>query len=619
MMNWWAISTFACGVFALCSGWAGGQTTDAERDFWSFRRLRDVTTPSVEDSSSCRTPIDRFILAKIEQRGLKPASPTARRTLIRRATLGLLGLPPTPQQSDGFVNDRRPDAWERTVDRLLASPHYGERWARHWLDVARFAESYGFEHDLDNDHAYHYRDFVIRSLNDDMPFDQFVRWQIAGDELAPDDSLARMATGFLAVGVRNADIAKVRVEQERYDELDDIASTIGTSMLGLSIGCARCHDHKYDPISQQNYYEFIAIFERTIRGEVELAVQPGDPPTKVLVAGDGITPLPRIYNPPPAFFEKTWFLERGDAKLKDHEVTPRFLDILTSQEWRPKHPQGADNRRAALARWISDHEEGAGALLARVIVNRLWQHHFGRGIVATPNDFGQRGTPPTHPDLLEWLSAELIRNDWQLKPLHRMILRSSTWQQAVLSEQRSEVDDELFRGHKLRRLEAESIRDQMLAVSGAWDNRMFGPGTLAEEQPRRSIYFRVKRSQQITMMALFDAPDALQSIGERPETTVAPQALTLLNASHIQNLATSFSRRLTATHASLPETVRAGYRETLGRFPTADELTTAIDFIEQQRRDYNDPDAGDPNSSIEHAVADFCQALFCLNEFIYVE
>jgi hypothetical protein len=592
-----AIIALSCGLVAISSSRAAGQVNKADRDFWSFRRLGTVTTPPVADASWRQTPIDDFILAKIELRGLMPAPSALRRTLISRATLDLCGLRPTPQQIEAFVHDDSQIAWERVIDRLLASPHYGERWARHWLDVVRFAESYGFEHDLDNEHAYHYRDFVIRALNDDMPFDQFVRWQLAGDELAPEQPLARMATAFLAIGVRNADIAKVRVEQERYDELDDIASTIGTSMLALSIGCARCHEHKYDPISQENYYQFIATFERTVRGEINLALRHGEVPTKVLVASEGITPLPRIYNPPPAFFETTWFLERGNARLKDHEVTPGFLDVLTSLDTYAKRERDGEKgnkgaptyRRAALANWISDHDHGAGALLARVIVNRLWQHHFGRGIVTTPNDFGQRGARPSHPELLEWLAVELIRNGWRLKPLHRSILLSSAWQQATLAAPRTKVDDALFRGHRVRRLEAESIRDQMLAISGTWNSRMLGPGTLAKDQHRRSIYFRVKRSQQIPLMALFDAPDGLQSIGERPQTTVAPQALTLMNANHIQALAASFARRLTKEGSSRSNVVRAGYREALGRSPTAKELARSMDFIVHQERHYETP------------------------------
>ena len=597
-MNYrWSIFVLYCGLAVLSTD-AGGQVTDADRQFWSFRPLGEVAIPVVKQSVWCGAAIDDFVLARMEQSESGPAPEASRRTLLRRVTLNLLGIAPTPQEIEDFQQDHSPHAWEKVVNRLLASPHYGERWARHWLDVVRFAESYGFEHDLDNDHAYHFRDFVIRALNDDMPFDRFVRWQLAGDELAPEQPLARMATAFLATGVRNADIAKVRVEQERYDELDDIASTIGIAMLGLSIGCARCHEHKYDPISQEDYYRFIAHFERTVRGEIDLAVRPGEKPERVLVAGEGITPLPRIYNPLPAFFETTWLLERGNAQLKDYQVTPGFPEVLTtlpatSEKNQTVSPgdrnQTPTFRRSALARWMTDAEGTAGSLLARVIVNRLWQHHFGRGIVDTPNDFGQRGARPTHPELLDWLAVELIRHDWQLKPLHRLILLSSTWRQATLDGPRTQVDDALFRGQRLRRLEAEAIRDQMLAISGEWDRRMFGPGSLEEHQPRRSIYFRVKRSRQVPMMTLFDAPDALQSICRRSESTVAPQALTLFNGEHVLSLAASFAERLISEHGSLAESLSAGFHEALGRRPTDVELRDAIRFVEEQQYEYTRP------------------------------
>lgn len=572
--------------------------TNADRRFWSFLPLAQPRLPEVKTSDWCETPVDRFILAGFERNDVPPATRASREKLIRRAKLVLLGLPPTPEEIDAFVADARPDAWPRLIERMLSSPHYGERWARHWLDVVRFAESYGFEHDLDNDHAYHYRDFVIRALNDDMPFDQFVRWQIAGDELAAENSLAWMATGFLAAGVRNADIAKVRVEQERYDELDDIVSTIGTSMLGLSVGCSRCHDHKYDPISQDSYYRLVATFERTIRGEVELEISAGKPASKVLVASESITPLARIYNPPPAFYKKTWFLSRGDAKLKEYEVSPGWLEVLTRADLDQRQAEvvareGKTYRRSRLARWITDTEHGAGALLARVIVNRVWQHHFGRGIVETPNDFGRRGARPTHPELLEWLAAELVNSQWNIKHLHRLILSSATWRQAALRERRSPGDEELFRGHKVRRLEAEAIRDAMLAASDSLDSRMYGPGTLAAEQPRRSIYFKVKRSQLVPMMTLFDAPDPLQSTGRRPETTVAPQALALMNAKHVRRLAERFAARISQAQQSphvgedqREASVRLAYRRALGRAPTDAELKQSIDFIRKQEAEY---------------------------------
>lgn len=579
--------------------------TDEQRRFWAFRPLA-VEPPRVapdpvtrrrdnrrRDKHWAANPIDRYILARLRQHALRPAGPVSRRKLIRRVTFDLLGLPPTPAEIDAFVNDTRPDAWPRLVERLLASPAYGERWARHWLDIVRFAESYGFEHDLDNEHAFHYRDFVIWALNRDLPYDQFVRWQIAGDELQPNNPLARIATGFLAAGVRNADIAKVRVEQERYDELDDLAATVGTSMLGISIGCARCHDHKFDPISQQNYYQFVATFERTVRGEVELPSLANSKKSKVLVAGEGVPPLARVYNPGPAFFTKTWFLRRGDARLKSHTVLPGFLEVLTPAdaspgEWhkRPATASGSTYRRSALAHWMTDVDRGAGALLARVLVNRLWQHHLGRGIVATPSDFGFRGERPSHPQLLDYLASELIRNRWSLKHVHRLILQSATYRQgrAVVPTQR---DATLFRGHRLRRLEAEVIRDQMLWLSGSIDRRMYGPGTLQEDHPRRSIYFRVKRSRLIPSMVLFDAPDALQGIGRRPTTTVAPQALALLNAPPFERLAVGFARRLRpAASRSLADAVRQAYREALGRSPVAEELNDAVAFIGQQTRAY---------------------------------
>ncbi|MEE3371993.1 MAG: DUF1549 domain-containing protein [Planctomycetota bacterium] len=576
------------------------EITEQDRQFWSFRPL-DLKLPEVLTQAATslqrswsQQPVDRYILARLQQAGLPPAAHGGRLQLLRRGMLDLLGLPPSVLEQERVSGRDTPDSWSRVVDQMLASPHYGERWGRHWLDVVRFAESYGFEHDLDNPNAFHYRDFVVRSLNQGLPFDQFVRWQIAGDELAPDEPLARMATGFLAAGVRNADIAKVRVEQERYDELDDMASTIGNAMLGLSLGCARCHDHKFDPLRQEDYYRFVATFERTIRGETEMSIWPGEPPVTVLVAGEGLKPLARIYNPPPAFYEQTWFLRRGDARLKDHVVLPALPKVLTQpgtslKDWaqRPSGSSGSTFRRTRLARWMTDVQQGAGILLARVMVNRLWQYHFGRGVVATPNDFGKRGAPPTHPYLLDQLAHELILGDWDLKRLHRQILCSATWQQDVLRRPRTPRDDQLFRGHKVRRLEAEIVRDQMLAVSDTFNRRMFGEGTLDEQQPRRSIYFRVKRSQQIPFLGVFDAPDTLQSTPVRVSTTVAPQALAMMNSRTVRQLAESFARRLSCRDQGLPEVLAFAYAEALGRRPTDAELLDATGFVTSQQAEYS--------------------------------
>ena len=573
---------------------------DEPLGFWSFQPLR-FTVPDVVHSDWPVNTIDRFILGRIEQARRQPTATANPPVLLRRICFDVSGLPPTPGQRERFLSDSRPDAWPRLVDRLLASPHMGERWGRHWLDVVRFAESYGFEHDLDNDNAYHFRDFVIRAFNDDMPFDRFVRWQLAGDELAVGDPLARMATGFLAAGVRNADIAKVRVEQERYDELDDLVNTVGTSLLGLSVGCARCHDHKFDPISQEEYYRFVAIFERTIRGEVQLSTgatsAAGVRP--VLVSGEGLKPLPRLYNPGPAFYTKTWFLRRGDVKLKDHEVRPGYLDVLLSEGVTEKDFSGpksspADEkdqptfRRSGLARWVTDAGRGGGHLLARVIVNRIWQHHFGRGLVATPNDFGEQGQRPSHPGLLDWLASELIRNGWRLKPIHRAVLNSATYRQAVLDRPQSEEDRSLFCGRAVRRLEAESIRDSLLLFGDGFDDRMFGPGSLDSGNPRRAVYFRVKRSQPDPLMALFDFPDTLQGTATRSTTIVSPQALALLNGPVVRRAAGSFARQLKQDRprADLPTLVGELFVRAFGREALLEELAASVSFLEQQRASY---------------------------------
>ena len=600
--------------------------------FWSFQPLR-FSVPDVTNSDWPANTLDRFILHRIERNRLQPAGRASDEVLLRRACFDLLGLPPMPGQRDTFLADRRPGAWSRLVDRLLANPHMGERWGRHWLDVARFAESYGFEHDLDNLNAYHYRDFVIRALNDDMPFDRFVGWQLAGDELAGENPLARMATGFLAAGVRNADIAAVRVEQERYDELDDLASTVGSSLLGLSIGCARCHDHKYDPISQEEYYRFLAVFERTIRGEVKLStaatMAAGVRP--VLVAGEGLKPLARVYNPGPAFYTSTWYLRRGDVRLKDHQVRPGFLDVLTAEggtydSYRRPEVETAKSsyRRSRLARWITDSQNGAGRLLARVIVNRLWQHHFGRGLVTTPNDFGERGERPSHPGLLDWLATELIRAGWRLKPVHRLIVCSEAYRQAVLDVGRVEGDAGLFRGRPLRRLEAEAIRDSLVAAGDRFDARMFGPGSLDTQQPRRSVYFRVKRSRLDPLLTLFDVPDTLQGTATRPVTIVSPQALALMNGTFVRSAAASFARRLmTGTSAPSPANlVNRVFLLALGREAAGEERADALVFLHEQRAVYASTPRGESDLTgdpLQRALVDLCQAVFCLNEFVYVE
>ena len=612
--------------------------TAEDRKFWAFAPLANLAPPKVKDERWCRTSVDRFILAALEGKGIAANKIAEKRKLIRRASLDLIGLPPTLEEVEAFVGDASADAYEKLIDRLLASPHYGERWARHWLDVARFAESHGYEQDYDRPYAYHYRDFCIRALNDDLPYDTFVKWQLAGDEMEPSNPAALAATGFLGAGTHATQITANQAEKERYDELDDIANTTGTAFLGLTIGCARCHDHKFDPIPTKDYYRLISTFTTTVRGVVVNdpkrgivpqpttkpdghypATQPGA--TYMMICSEGI-PAVRCHTQGPDFYPKTYFCKRGDVNQKEAEVAPGFLTVLENapdgeKHWQIEAPAGwrTSYRRWSLANWITDSKQGAGHLLARVIVNRLWQHHFGRGLVATPNDFGAQGEKPTHPELLDYLASELIRNGWRLKPIHKLIMTSSAYMQGnEFDEHRNGIDPDnlLLWRRPLLRLEAEVIRDSMLAVSGMLDPTMFGPGSLDEGMNRRSIYFFVKRSHIIPLMLLFDAPNALSGMGSRATTTVAPQALAMMNNPQVQAYAKALAKRIEGE--SVQESVRRGYKLLLGREPSGEELGDAVSFIEEQKGKYRSDGKNDGA-----ALIDFSQALLSLNELVYVE
>ncbi len=612
----------------------------ADRDFWSFRPLARPRIPEVKAAHWANNPIDRFVLAKMEEKKLAPTPEAGRRTLIRRAYFGLVGLPPSPEAIAAYLADTRPDAYERLVDELLASPAHGERWGRHWLDVVRFAESHGFEHDYDRPHAYPYRDFVLKALNDDLPYDTFTRWQLAGDEFAPKDPLALTATGFLGAGVHSTQITANTVEKERYDELDDIVRTMGTAMLGLTVGCARCHDHKYDPIPTRDYYRLISTFTKTVRSDYDVIVNaaqhraekehwsethagPELQPEKVtaLICSEGV-PAVRNHTQGPDFYEQTFFLSRGDLNKKEGEAPPGFLQVLASapeERWNVPPPAGARTpwRRASLAKWLTDKDAGAGHLLARVIVNRLWQHHFGRGLVATPSDFGAQGDRPTHPELLDWLAGELIRGGWKLKPLHKLMMTGAAYMQSAQSDSARRAADPantLVWRHPRQRIEGEVIRDSILAVTGALDPKMFGPGTLDAAMKRRSIYFQIKRSQLPPMMITFDAPDTLGSMGLRSSTTVAPQALLLMNNAQVRTSVRAWAKTLASQPAT--DAVKRAYLTALGRPPSDDETATAAEFLRTQTESYKTAGKAD---APELALTDFCQSLVSLNEFVYVE
>ena len=890
--------------------------TEEDRQFWSFQPLSKPKPPEISDRW-IQNDIDRFILQQLKDARLNPNPTTDRRSLIRRATFDLTGLPPTPEEVDAFVADNDPKAYERLLDRLLQSPHYGERWARFWMDVTRFAESHGYEQDYDRPHAYHYRDFLIRAFNSDMPYDQFVRWQIAGDEFAPENPLALMATGFMGAGVFPTQLTEAEFESARYDELDDIVGTTGVTFLGLSIGCARCHDHKFDPIPSRDYYEMASVFRTAIRSEIELNLTPEEnaqreeqfarklkaieqeeadykgqqgsvafkkwlqetsppelsgpwkqlavdriatssgtnyeaqddgswlakgkiPPTDVVILEGSLNPglwtgiriealthptLPRkgpglaangnfalgnirllisnaedsdkpvelqlsgarathqqdtgtlsvaasidadpvsgwavdkggigkdqaavfqlaepltitdpstlqvelrfehpnqrhamgrirvsttgldnapvetgLTGPPtdivevlrdsrngsevtsarrekafqwflstqrewtqlqekkaelkkkgsgatltkvqvtsegwphmkhhadgrgyPHFYPDTYLLKRGDVQQKVEKVEAGYLKVLmpakeTAEQWSSSAPEGWSRtsfRRASLTNWMTDAERGAGHILARVIVNRLWQHHFGTGIVSSPNDFGFQGERPTHPELLDFLAQDLIDGGWKLKRIHRAMMMSATYRQnADFDEQRASIDREnrLYWRRAPRRLEAEAIRDSMLAVSGQLDPKMFGPGSRDANMRRRSIYFFIKRSQLIPMMVLFDWPEHLVSIGQRATTTVAPQALMFMNSPQGRKYADAFARRL--QNEDRQQQIQNAYRYAFQRAPTTEELQLGTDFIAAQEALHKKSQS---KNATHQALVDYCQALLGMNEFVYVD
>ena len=897
---------------------------ESGRKFWSLQPLGSIRP------ASGAHPVDAFILAAQEAKNLTPSEMADPRVLVRRAWFDLLGIPPTPVElqeaiaslgvPEGQKGTVSAVAWSALIDRLLERPEYGERWARHWMDIARFAESFGYEQDYDRPNAYHYRDFLIRAFNQDMPFDQMARWQIAGDELAPENPLAWMATGFLGAGAFPTQLTEREFESTRYNELDDMTATTSVAFLGLSIGCARCHDHKFDPISSEDYYRFAASFTAAIRSEKTLDLDPeanrkiaadhklkleelrrelmayeaeqlpielakfisqrgndpakslndpwrnlrgelessaasqfklqtdgsylaigdapnqdkitftaalpagqwtalriealADPtlprqgpgradngnfalgnltvehlakdqePTKLvleqpqathqqnadslsiaasidadLVSGWAIdgqigksqaavfrianaistvesdrlrmtllfhhpnakhamgrmrfsiskAPSPPIEvggDAPPAdvleaiaqiaeklpmtkelpssdawktalawyksvdpqwsqlnskltklerdgpalrrtnvlvttegephvphhadgrgyphFYPETHLLRRGDVDQKVSVVSPGFPRVFLKDLNAPAELTWADStksnskssyRRAALAKWLTDTTDGTGALVARVIVNRLWQHHFGRGLVATPNDFGSTGQKPTHPELLDWMAQELIDQGWKLKALHRHLMTSQTYMQTNRRPEdprlKSDPDNLLWWHRPPRRLEAESIRDSMLVVSGLLDRTMYGPGTLDPNMKRRSIYFFIKRSQLIPMMMLFDWPEPLVSIGQRQTTTIAPQALAFMNNPIARAAAEALSNQISDV-----QQIDEVFLKVLSRSPTDAERQAAFRFIAQAQKTRQEQNVPQPEKM---AIADFCQILLCANEFIYVD
>lgn len=554
--------------------------------------FQPIQRPPVPVSSN-QHPIDAFLYRDSAAPAL--ASPQG---LLRRVHLDLVGLPPSLDEQDRFAKHAD---WQRVVDELLARPEYGERWARHWLDVVRYADTNGYERDAEKPFVWRYRDYVIESLNDDKPYDRFVLEQIAGDEL-PDASVeTRIATGFLRLG--HWDDEPADPPTDRYDQLDDIVNTIGGAFLGLTIGCARCHDHKFEPLSTADYYSLVAVLtplERPRNGRTEEPIKIGA--TEVYA-----------WREPSAKAPPTHILLRGSATRPGDVVEPAVPVVLVDSQ--PSFPVPDDKttrRRLGLALWIADEEN---PLTARVIVNRVWQQHFGEGLVRTANDFGLMCSPPSNPELLDWLAHWFMHDaDWSLKKLHRLILTSDAWRA-------HKTADSVIR---YRRLEVEAIRDSMLAVSGTLNSKRFGPAfrpaiPLAaveantdkasvwkpSEEPeasRRSVYAFIKRGLVIPMFETLDLADTVSSCPQRQVTTVAPQALTLFNGEFTQNQARALAERLRREAGDdANQQIELVYRLALCREPTEQEQAQMQSFL------------------ADESLEELCRVVLNLNEFVYPE
>ncbi|MDP6442425.1 MAG: PSD1 and planctomycete cytochrome C domain-containing protein [Pirellulaceae bacterium] len=625
---------------------AGRKFTPAEKNHWAFQAVADPSPPATTRRDWAATPIDQFILSRLEQHGLAPAPSADRRTMIRRATFDLIGLPPTPAEVAAFVNDPEPDdsAWARLVDRLLASPQYGVRWGRVWLDAARYADTTANDGNFVMRYAYRYRDYVIDSLNRDKPYDQFVVEQLAGDQLpktgdAERDAEQIIATGFLMVGPKA--LAETDKEQVKLDIADEQLDVTGRAFMGLTITCARCHDHKFDPIPTVDYYSLAGIFRstemfsdltRNASKWLEYPVSLNGASLPVMAARDGPLVHLRVH-------------VRGN-RFRQGEVAPRrFLQIIAGENHDPiLRPVSG---RLELARWIAANGH---PLTARVIVNRIWQSHFGRGIVATSDNFGARGSAPSHPRLLDYLARRFMESNWSIKRLHGDIMMSQCYRQSAFAEPPGRAkaieldpDNRLLWRFSRRRLEAEQFRDALLMISGNLDSRLrgdqlidklFKSGQMLDEKRgvvaatansdwegfdsnRRSIYLPVVRNAQPDVLSLFDGPDTNAVTPRRLETTVASQAAFLLNNKFVLSRAAEFAARI-AVESDVERRIDRAYREAVARSATAEELADGKSFLAQYRQIAAQRGAA-ADAAEQQAWTSYCQLLFCLNELIYVE
>lgn len=606
------------------------------RAHWAFQPLRqNITPPPAQNHVGwIRNDIDRFVLARLSAAGLSPSPEADRVTLIRRVTFDLIGLPPTPEEVVAFVADDSAHAWEQLVDRLLASPHYGERWGRHWLDLAQYADSSGFHNDLDRPHAWKYRDYVIRSFNQDKPYARFVAEQLAGDEVDDADEESFIATGFCRNGPSNDDNMGKTPEalaQYRADQLDNLISTTSTVFLGVTIGCARCHNHKLEPITSHDYYSLLAIFNGTQKhGLVPGTEDAKGAKVKVDPAVQIQALVERSAKVPPTFV-----MRRGLAANKGEEVQPAMPAVLVAAPVvfpQPASDAKSSLRRRTLAEWITSPDN---PLAWRVLANRVWQHHFGRGIVATPSNLGVSGAAPTHPELLDWLARQLIDNGGHLKPLHKLIVMSATYRQSSQHREDATTIDpsnRLLWRMNLQRLEAEVLRDSILAASGKLNLKPGGPGikpriraelltasqrnkwpTVEKENDnhwRRSVYIYSKRQLLMPMMELFDAPTTTDSCSVRLASVVPTQALLLMNDEFVEDQAGYLAARAVAEAGSeLDLVVKRIFERTISRVPNSHRLLEAVEFVTLRETQSNRKDA----------LVDLAHVLFNSSEFLYVE
>ncbi len=696
------------------------QITAEDRAYWAFQPIRRPPPPLTKTSDWEASPLDAFVLSRLEAKQLAPNAPADRRTLLRRAYFDLIGLPPTPEEVDAFVKSESATAFEQVIDELLAREQFGERWGRHWLDVVRFGQTNGYERDDEKEEAWRFRDYVIKSFNEDKPIDRFILEQLAGDELDDVTRDSIIATGFYRIGVWDDEPAEKTLA--RMDELDDIVRVTGSAFLGLTVGCARCHNHMFDPLSQRDYYEFLAFFQNVAQygrdkdgnSETHWELNPDAIYTPIIpldkwtqwqkqcaeakpeierltaeldelgsdaAAGERkqeieaqIKKLRDSLKPPS--FERalsvrengpepkpTHLLIRGDPQRPSAQVEPAIPAILNPDDvWSVStafdvsgHPlkhvmseQGVkptSGRRRAVAQWIASANN---PLTARVFVNRMWQHLFGHGIVRTPNNFGRAGSGPTHSELLDWLAAEFVDGGWKLKRLIKTIMLSRAYQTSSRNDnetaEKSDPANELFWRQNMRRLEAEAVRDSILAVSGKLNLQMGGRGFFPElsddvlatqskpghnwgksseaELNRRSVYIFVKRTLMVPMLEAFDYTNTAEPLGVRPVTTVAPQALMLLNDKFVEQQAAAFAERiLTEAGDDRQEQIERVFQLSLGREPLPRERAIARDLIDRQvKRSLDDEkNAANEKDAKLAALKSLCLIVFNLNEFVYID